>query len=50
MIRLLFALAVAAALAAAGAWVADNPGRVAIEFDNHRLDTSIAMLAVAVAV
>lgn len=49
MIRLLFALAVAAALAAAGAWVVDHPGQVAIEFENHRLDTSVAMLAVVVA-
>jgi len=49
MIRLLFALAVAAALAAAGAWVVDHPGRVAIELENHRLDTSVAMLAVAMA-
>lgn len=49
MIRLLFALAVAAVLAAAGAWVVDHPGRVAIELENHRLDTSVAMLAVAMA-
>lgn len=49
MIRLLFALALAAALAAAGAWVMDHPGRVAIAFENHRLDTSVAMLTVAVA-
>ncbi|MEN3974887.1 heme biosynthesis HemY N-terminal domain-containing protein [Emcibacter sp. SYSU 3D8] len=50
MIRLLFALAVAAALAAAGAWVMDHPGRVVIDFENHRLDTSVAMLAIATAV
>ncbi|MGE0665124.1 MAG: heme biosynthesis HemY N-terminal domain-containing protein [Sphingomonadales bacterium] len=49
MIRLLFALALAAALAAAGAWIVDHPGRVAIEFESHRLDTSVAALAVAVA-
>lgn len=49
MIRLLFALAVAAVLAAAGAWIVDHPGKVAIEFENHRLDTSVAALAVAVA-
>ncbi len=49
MIRLLFALAVAAALAAAGAWVADHPGKVAIEFESHRLDTTVAAAAVAVA-
>lgn len=49
MIRLLFALALAAALAASGAWIADHPGRVAIEFETHRLDTSVAALAVGVA-
>ena len=49
MIRLLFALAIAAALAAAGAWVVDHPGRVAIEFESHRLDTSVATLSVAIA-
>ncbi|MEN3952745.1 heme biosynthesis HemY N-terminal domain-containing protein [Iodidimonas sp. SYSU 1G8] len=45
MIRLLFALAVVVVLSAGIAWVADRPGSVAIEFDNHRLDTSVAALA-----
>ncbi|MBI1180582.1 MAG: hypothetical protein GC201_08485 [Alphaproteobacteria bacterium] len=49
MIRLLFILAVVVALTAAGAWVMDHPGRVAIEMENHRLDTSVAALALAVA-
>jgi HemY protein len=49
MIRLLFALALVAALTAGGAWIVDHPGKVAIEFENHRLDTSVAIVAVAVA-
>jgi HemY protein len=49
MIRLLFALALAVALTAAGAWLADHPGRVAIAFETYRLDTSVVALAVAAA-
>ena len=49
MIRLLFILALVVGLSAAGAWVVDHPGSVTIALESHRLDTSVAALALTVA-
>jgi HemY protein len=50
MIRTLVYLAVLALAAYGAALLADRPGTVALEWDGWRLDSSVAMLALAVAV
>ena len=49
MLRLIWFVVVIAALTAAAVWLADNPGRVDIRWKNYALSTSVAVLAVAVA-
>ncbi len=44
MIRLLFGLAILLLLAAAAAWLADNPGQVSIAFEGYTVETSAAVL------
>jgi HemY protein len=49
MIRVVIFLVVIAVLAFAGAWLADRPGEVAISWQGWRIETSVAVLAIAVA-
>jgi HemY protein len=49
MIRVVIFLVVIAALAFAAAWLADRPGEVAISWQGWRIETSVAVLAIAVA-
>lgn len=49
MIRGLFVFLAVAAVAAAGAWLADHPGRVAMVWQGYRVETSAAVLLIAVA-
>ncbi|HSJ98288.1 MAG TPA: heme biosynthesis HemY N-terminal domain-containing protein, partial [Myxococcota bacterium] len=48
MIRLILFLAVAVALSLLAAWLADHPGRVALTWQGTQVETSIAVLIVAV--
>lgn len=50
MARALFLFVAIAAVAAGGAWLADHPGRVALDWQGYRIETSAAVLLVAVAV
>ena len=50
MIRTLILVAVFAVLAAGGAWLADRPGSVTLEWQGWRVDTTVAFLVFAVAV
>lgn len=49
MIRVVIFLVVIVALAFAAAWLADRPGEVAISWQGWRIETSVAVLAIAVA-
>lgn len=49
MIRTLLFLLVAALVVAAAAWFAAEPGRVAVDFRGWRVETSVGLLALAVA-
>jgi len=49
MIRALVVFLALAVLAAAGAWLADHPGRVVMDWRGHRLETSVAVLGVLMA-
>jgi HemY protein len=46
--RLLFFLLILAILAAFGVWLADHPGRVAIDWLDYRADTTVAVLVLLV--
>ena len=46
--RLLFILFVLAVLAAFGVWLADHPGRVAIDWLDYRMDTTVGVLVLLV--
>lgn len=48
MIRALFVLALIALLAFAGAWLADNPGSVHVDWGDWRIDTSLGALTLGV--
>jgi len=48
MIRVVIFLAVIGLLAVGAAWLADRPGEVAITWQGYRVETSVAMLAIAV--
>ena len=48
MIRLIVFLVVAVALALAAAWVADHPGRVGMVWQGMQIETSVAVLLIAV--
>jgi HemY protein len=50
MIRVAIYLAVVGLLAVAAAWFADRPGEVAITWQGFRIETSVALLLIAVAV
>ncbi len=50
MIRTLVIVAIFAALAAGGAWLADRPGSVTLEWQGWRVDTTVAFLVFALAV
>ena len=50
MIRTLILVAVFAALAAGGAWLADRPGSVTLDWQGWRVDTSVALLVFALAI
>jgi HemY protein len=50
MIRVVIFLIAIAALAFAAVWLADRPGDVVISWQGWRIETSVAMLAIAVAV
>lgn len=50
LIRLVILFAIIAALAALGAWLADNPGDITIQWGEWRIDTPAAAGAVALAV
>jgi HemY protein len=49
MFRALWYLALLAALALLAVWLADQPGTVSLEWRDWRLDTSVSLLAVALA-
>jgi HemY protein len=48
MLRLLVFLAIAAALAVVGVYLANNPGNVVLEWQGYRLETSVGILILAV--
>jgi len=48
MLRLIVFLAIAAALAVVGVYLANNPGNVVLEWQGYRLETSIGILILAV--
>ena len=48
MIRVVVFLAVIGLLAVGAVWLADRPGEVAITWQGYRVDTSVAILAIAV--
>src|ERR1700675_1937496 len=50
MIRVVIFLLAIAALAIGACWLADRPGEVMIIWQVRRIDTSVAVLAIAVAV
>ncbi|MCP4326890.1 MAG: heme biosynthesis protein HemY [Alphaproteobacteria bacterium] len=50
MIRAFIFLVLLAAVAAAAIWFADQPGAVSIAWQGYQIDTSVAVLAVAVAI
>ncbi|HEX9647357.1 MAG TPA: heme biosynthesis HemY N-terminal domain-containing protein [Alphaproteobacteria bacterium] len=50
MTRLLAFLAVVAVLSAAAAWIADRPGAVSLRWQGWQVDTSVAVLVLAIAV
>jgi HemY protein len=50
MIQALLFMAVLAALALTGIWLADHPGSVTVQWQGYRLDSSVALLLGAVAV
>lgn len=49
MMRLLKILAIAVALAAVAAWMADNPGRLSIDWRGYRIESSFLLLFVLMA-
>jgi HemY protein len=49
MIRVVFFLVLIAALALAGAWIADRPGQVAVDWLGWRIETSVLVALAAVA-
>ncbi|HLB06945.1 MAG TPA: heme biosynthesis HemY N-terminal domain-containing protein [Alphaproteobacteria bacterium] len=49
MLRIAFFLLLVAALAFVAVWVADNPGRVTLTWDNYRIESSVAVLVGATA-
>ena len=49
MTRALVALAVLAGVAAASAWFSDNPGRLALDWQGWRIETSVGIAVVAAA-
>jgi HemY protein len=50
MVRVLVYLAVFAALAVGAVWLADRPGEVSVVWQGWRIDTSVALTAIAVVV
>lgn len=50
MIRILFLIVVVALVSAGGMWLADRPGAVTLNWQGWRVDTSVAFLALAVAI
>ncbi|MDP3321152.1 MAG: heme biosynthesis HemY N-terminal domain-containing protein, partial [Bosea sp. (in: a-proteobacteria)] len=50
MVRVLLYLAVFAALAVGAVWLADRPGEVSVVWQGWRVDTSVALAAIAVVV
>jgi len=50
MLRAVVIFVLLAALAAAGAWFADHPGIVAVDWRGYRIETSVAVLGLAVLV
>jgi HemY protein len=50
MIRLLLFFILVTLIAAAGAWLADRPGAIVIDWQGYLVETSVAMAAVALAV
>jgi HemY protein len=48
MIRALLVFAALAVLAIAGAWFADHPGRLVLDWRGHRLETSVAVATILV--
>ncbi|MET3890043.1 HemY protein [Bosea sp. OAE506] len=50
MVRVLVYLAVFAALAVGAVWLADRPGEVSVVWQGWRIDTSVALAAIAVVV
>jgi HemY protein len=48
MLRVLLIFLALAVLAAAGAWLADHPGRVVMDWRGHRIETSVAVAGVMV--
>jgi HemY protein len=50
MVRVLIYLAVFAALAVGAVWLADRPGEVSVVWQGWRVDTSVALAAIAVVV
>ncbi|MGQ3284419.1 heme biosynthesis protein HemY [Bosea sp. (in: a-proteobacteria)] len=50
MVRVLLYLAVLAALAVGAVWLADRPGEVSVVWQGWRIDTSVALAAIAVVV
>jgi HemY protein len=48
MIRLIVFLVIAVAVAVVASWFADNPGRVTLTWQGMRIETSVAILALAV--
>ncbi len=50
MVRVLLYLAVFAALAVGAVWLADRPGEVSVVWQGWRIDTSVALAAIAVVV
>ncbi|WP_169543922.1 heme biosynthesis protein HemY [Sneathiella aquimaris] len=47
MIRSLYLFILLSLLALAGVWVADNPGQVALRWDNYVIETSVVVLVIA---
>ena len=50
ILRVIIFLAIAAVLALGAAWVADRPGEIAVTWLGWRIETSILVAAVALAV
>jgi HemY protein len=49
MIRVIIYLIIVAALAYGAVWLAERPGEVAITWQGERIDTSVMVLAAAIA-